>query len=76
MTTPYSLSHTKWGCKYHTVWIPKYRKKRLFWELRQEEDEDRRVYQLSLWKSFGLKRDSNGLLRQSDWPVKVTFMLI
>ncbi len=22
-----SLSHTKWECKYHVVWIPKYRKK-------------------------------------------------
>ena len=31
-----SLSHTKWECKYHIVWIPKYRKKRLFWELRCE----------------------------------------
>ena len=36
MTTPHSLCHTKWDCKYHIVWIPKYRKKRLFWELRQE----------------------------------------
>lgn len=31
-----SLSHTKWECKYHIVWIPKYRRKRLFGELRQE----------------------------------------
>ena len=31
-----SLSHTKWECKYHIVWIPKYRKKKLFKELRQE----------------------------------------
>ena len=31
-----SLSHTKWECKYHVVWIPKYRKKRLFYVLRQE----------------------------------------
>lgn len=31
-----SLAHTKWECKYHIVWIPKYRKKRLFHELRQE----------------------------------------
>ena len=22
-----SLTHTKWDCKYHLVWIPKYRKK-------------------------------------------------
>jgi len=25
-----SLNHTKWDCKYHIVWIPKYRKKRLY----------------------------------------------
>jgi hypothetical protein len=22
-----NLSHTKWECKYHLVWIPKYREK-------------------------------------------------
>ena len=31
-----SLNHSKWECKYHVVWIPKYRKKKLFKELRQE----------------------------------------
>ena len=30
-----SLSHTAWECKYHIVWIPKYRKKSLYKELRQ-----------------------------------------
>jgi putative transposase len=30
-----SLSHTKWECKYHIVWIPKYRKKVLYGRLRQ-----------------------------------------
>ena len=30
-----SLSHTKWECKYHIVFIPKYRKKRLFGEIRE-----------------------------------------
>ena len=30
-----SLKHTKWECKYHVVFIPKYRKKRLYHELRQ-----------------------------------------
>jgi putative transposase len=28
-----SLNHTKWECKYHVVWIPKYRKKTLYVEL-------------------------------------------
>ena len=29
-----SLSHTKWKCQYHIVFIPKYRKKKLFGQLR------------------------------------------
>ena len=29
-----SLSHTKWKCQYHIVFIPKYRKKQLFGQLR------------------------------------------
>ena len=28
-----SVSHTKWECKYHGVWIPKYRRKTLYGEL-------------------------------------------
>ena len=31
-----SLCHTVWDCKYHVVWIPKYRKKTLYGKLRQE----------------------------------------
>jgi putative transposase len=34
-----SLSHTKWECKYHVVFIPKYRRKTLFGELRQHLGE-------------------------------------
>jgi putative transposase len=30
-----SLSHTKWECKYHVVFIPKYRRKALYGQLRQ-----------------------------------------
>ena len=30
-----SLSHTRWECKYHIVWIPKCRKKALYVELRK-----------------------------------------
>lgn len=29
-----SLSHTRWKCQYHIVFIPKYRKKKLFGQLR------------------------------------------
>ena len=34
-----SLSHTMWECKYHIVWIPKYRKKSIFGELRKHLGE-------------------------------------
>ena len=30
-----SLSHTRWECKYHVVFIPKYRKKAIYGELRR-----------------------------------------
>lgn len=30
-----SLSHTKWECKYHVVFIPKYRRKVLYGQLRK-----------------------------------------
>jgi len=30
-----SLNHSRWECKYHITWIPKYRKKKIFEELRQ-----------------------------------------
>jgi putative transposase len=30
-----SLSHTKWDCKYHVVFIPKYRRKVLYVDLRR-----------------------------------------
>ncbi len=39
MTNYGSLSHTKWECKYHVVFIPKYRKKRIFGEIRRELGE-------------------------------------
>ena len=31
-----SLQHTRWECQYHGVFIPKYRRKSLYAELRQE----------------------------------------
>lgn len=39
-----SLSHTKWECKYHVVFIPKYRKKKLYVGIRSDlEAELRRL---------------------------------
>ena len=34
-----SLSHTKWECKYHVVFIPKYRRRTLYEELRRHLGE-------------------------------------
>jgi hypothetical protein len=34
-----SLSHTRWECKYHVVFIPKYRRKTLYGELRRHLGE-------------------------------------
>jgi putative transposase len=31
----HTLNHTKWECKYHVVFIPKYRRKALYAELRR-----------------------------------------
>ena len=34
-----SLNHSRWECKYHIVFIPKYRKKVLFGQIRKEMGE-------------------------------------
>ena len=31
-----SLAHTRWECKYHVVFIPKYRRKALHGQIRKE----------------------------------------
>ena len=35
MTSYRSLNHTKWACQYHVVFIPKYRKKAIYADLRR-----------------------------------------
>ena len=39
MNNDQSLSHTKSECKYHLTWIPKYRKKTLYGDLRKHLGE-------------------------------------
>ena len=34
-----SLSHTKWDCKYHVIFIPKYRRRTLYGQLRRHLGE-------------------------------------
>jgi putative transposase len=44
------LTHTTWDCKYHLVWIPKYRKKIIYGQLRK--------YLGEILKKLALQRES------------------
>lgn len=35
-STYQSLSHSKWDCKYHVVFVPKYRRRALYGEIRKQ----------------------------------------
>ena len=48
-----SLAHTKWNCKYHIVFAPKYRRKVFYEEKRLEIREI--LGQLSQWKGEIIK---------------------
>ena len=39
MKDMHSLSHTKWNCKYHVVFAPKYRRKAIYGQLRKDIQE-------------------------------------
>ena len=43
-----SLSHSKWVCKYHIVFIPKYRRKIIYYKLRK--DIQSYIIDLCKWK--------------------------
>ena len=43
-----SIAHTKWNCKYHIVFTPKYRRKAIYVELKKEIGAILR--ELSNWK--------------------------
>ena len=47
-----SLNHSVWDCKYHVVFIPKYRKKALFGQLRQDLGDVFRSLAKWPWSSF------------------------
>ena len=48
----HSLSHTKWECKYHIVFAPKYRRKVFFGQMRYEIG--RIIRELCRWKGVNL----------------------
>ena len=45
-----SLSHSKWLCKYHIVFIPKYRRKAIYYQLRA--DIKKIIKDLCKWKGI------------------------
>ena len=47
-----SLAHTKWNCKYHIVFAPKYRRKEIYGEKKQEIGKILR--QLCKWKGVSI----------------------
>ncbi len=46
-----TLNHTSWECKYHVVWIPKYRRKVIYDQLRK--------YLGSTFKELAVQKESN-----------------
>ncbi len=52
MNDTHSLSHTKWNCKYHIVFAPKYRRKVFFEEKRLEVGAILR--ELCKWKDVNI----------------------
>ncbi|MBO5651750.1 MAG: IS200/IS605 family transposase [Selenomonas sp.] len=48
----HSLSHTKWECKYHIVFAPKYRRKVFFGKMRYEIGKI--IRELCRWKGINL----------------------
>ena len=48
----HSLSHTKWNCKYHVVFAPKYRRKVFYGEKRLEIGKILR--ELCNWKGINI----------------------
>ena len=52
MNDAHSLSHTKWNCKYHIVFAPKYRRKIFYEEKRIELGEILR--ELCKWKGVNI----------------------
>ena len=49
----HTLNHTKWECKYHVVFIPKYRRKALYTQLRRDLGE--------VFKELARRKDSEVL---------------
>ena len=61
----HSLSHTKWNCKYHIVFAPKYRRKVFFGQKRYEivlASGENRHYGSGDFSQFQPKQNSQSIL--------------
>ena len=60
-----SLAHTKWNCKYHIVFIPKYRRKAIYGQILKKslENED---YQNSKDLLLKIKKLANDFILPDD----------
>ena len=67
-----SLSHTKWNCKYHIVFAPKYRRKVFYNEKRIAKRGLRphmNIHRLGRWMFNGVWKPGNpGILRHGRDP--------
>ena len=69
-----SLSHTKWNCKYHIVFAPKYRRKVFYGERRKEIGEILRT--LCNWKKIRIIGKWRYALAEEDGNIRCGFRLI
>ena len=51
-----TLNHTTWDCKYHVVFIPKYRRKLLFQELKKAQFRRSKLLGARLFREHGWTR--------------------
>ena len=52
-----NMAHTKWMCKYHVVFTPKYRRKIIYYELRR--DIQQIIRDLCKWKGIEIIEGHN-----------------
>ena len=69
-----SLAHTKWNCKYHSVFAPKYRRKVFFQEKRVEVREILRT--LCQWKGVEIIEGDGDAFAPYDEAINVSTVLI
>ena len=48
-----SLSHTKWNCKYHIVFAPKYRRKVAYGKIKQDIINKENKFLIEYYKNMG-----------------------